>query len=115
MGNVKIPLFKKADLDASIGVFFDGFSKVIVAIAILVGTFGLDGGTVFGTMMPGVLVSVIVLNGGLWLYYRHIAKQRGDSNLTAIPAGLQAGRMFIWLYSIMLPVFISTGSADLAF
>ena len=34
MGNVKIPLFKKADLDASIGVFFDGFSKVIVAIAI---------------------------------------------------------------------------------
>ena len=36
MGNVKIPLFKKADLDASIGVFFDGFSKVIVAIAILV-------------------------------------------------------------------------------
>ena len=43
MGNVKIPLFKKADLDASIGVFFDGFSKVIVAIAILVGTFGLDG------------------------------------------------------------------------
>ena len=115
MGNVKIPLFKKADLDASIGVFFDGFSKVIVAIAILVGTFGLDGGTVFGTMMPGVLVSVIVLNGGLWLYYRHIAKQRGDSNLTAIPAGLQAGRMFIWLFSIMLPVFNSTGDAFMAF
>ena len=101
MGNIKIPLFKKADLDASIGVFFDGFSKVIVAIAILVGTFGLNGGTVFGTMMPGVLVSVIVLNGGLWLYYRHIAKQRGEANLTAIPAGLQAGRMFIWLFSIM--------------
>ena len=115
MGNVKIPLFKKADLDASIGVFFDGFSQVIVAIAILVGTFGLDGGTVFGTMMPGVLVSVIVLNGGLWLYYRHIAKQRGDSNLTAIPAGLQAGRMFIWLFSIMLPVFNSTGDAFMAF
>ena len=28
-----IPFFKKADLDASIGVFFDGFSKVFVAIA----------------------------------------------------------------------------------
>ena len=86
-----------------------------MAIAILVGTFGLDGGTVFGTMMPGVLVSVIVLNGGLWLYYRHIAKQCGDSNLTAIPAGLQAGRMFIWLFSIMLPVFNSTGDAFMAF
>ncbi len=115
MGNVKIPLFKKADLDASIGVFFDGFSKVIVAIAILVGTFGLSGATVFGTMMPGVLMTVIILNGGLWLYYRHVAKQRGDGNLTAIPAGLQAGRMFIWLYSIMLPVFNATGDAMMGF
>ena len=113
--SVKIPLFKKADLDASIGVFFDGFSKVIVAVAILLGTFGLDGATVFGTMMPGVLVNVIVLNGGLWLYYRHVAKSRGDRDLTAIPAGLQAGRMFIWLYSIMLPVYNTTGDAQLAF
>ncbi len=105
----------KGDLDASIGVFFDGFSKVIVAVAILLGTFSLDGGTVFGTMMPGVLVTVLVMNGGLWLYYRHIAKTRGDRDLTAVPAGLQAGRMFIWLYSIMLPVFSTTGDAELAF
>ena len=105
----------KGDLDASIGVFFDRFSKVIVAVAILLGTFSLDGGTVFGTMMPCVLVTVLVMNGGLWLYYRHIAKTRGDLDLTAVPAGLQAGRMFIWLYSIMLPVFSTTGDAELAF
>ena len=115
VSSVKIPLFKKADLDASIGVFFDGFSKVIVAIAILVGTFGMENSTVFGVMMPGVMISVIVLNGGLWYYYRRIAQQRGDAGLTAVPAGLQAGRMFIWLYSIMLPVFLSTGDAMLAF
>lgn len=115
MEKVRIPFFKKADLDASIGVFFDGFSKVIVAIAILAGTFGLDSGTIFGTMMPGMVLTVVVLNGGLWLYYRGIAAKRNDPNLTAIPAGLQAGRMFIWLYSIMLPVFLSTGNAELAF
>ena len=55
MEKARIPFFKKADLDASIGVFFDGFSKVIVAIAILAGTFGLDSGTIFGTMMPGMV------------------------------------------------------------
>ena len=90
MEKAGIPFFKKADLDASIGVFFDGFSKVIVAIAILAGTFGLDGGTIFGTMMPGVFLTVVILNGGLWLYYRKIAAYRGDPDLTAIPAGLQA-------------------------
>ena len=92
MEKARIPFFKKADLDASIGVFFDGFSKVIVAIAILAGTFGLDSGTIFGTMMPGMVLTVVVLNGGLWLYYRGIAAKRNDPNLTAIPAGLQAGR-----------------------
>lgn len=115
MGKGSIPLFKKADLDASVGVFFDGFSKVIVAVAILAGTFGLDGKTIFGTMMPGVFLTVLVLNGGLWLYYRHVAAERNDPDLTAIPAGLQAGRMFIWLYSIMLPVYLATGDAMLAF
>lgn len=115
MEKARIPLFKKADLDASIGVFFDGFSKVIVAIAILTGTLGLSGATVFGTMMPGVFLTVVILNGGLWLYYRKIAADRNDPNLTAVPAGLQAGRMFIWLYSIMLPVYLSTGNAQLAF
>lgn len=115
MEKAKIPFFKKADLDAAVGVFFDGFSKVIVAIAILAGTLGLDGKTIFGTMMPGVFLTVVILNGGLWLYYRKIAADRGDPNLTAIPAGLQAGRMFIWLYSIMLPVYLSTGDARLAF
>lgn len=115
MSTVKIPLFKKADLDASIGVFFDGFSKVIVAVAILMSTFQLDGSLVFGTMMPGLLLSTIILNGGLWLMYRHLAAKRGDANLTAIPAGMQTGRMFIWLFSIMLPVYNMTGDGVLAF
>lgn len=115
MNKVKIPLFKKSDLDASIGVFFDGFSKVIVSVAILMGTFKLDSKVVFGTMMPGLLMSILILNGGLWLLYRHLAKKRGDAGLTAIPAGVQAGRMFIWLFSIMLPVFNATGDAMLAF
>lgn len=112
--SVGIPLFKKADLDASIGVFFDGFSKVIVAIAILAGTFGMAGSMVFGTVVPGIVLGVVLCNGGLWLYYRKIAKDRNDPNLTAIPGGMQAGRIFIWLYSIMLPVFTASNDANLA-
>lgn len=111
----KIPLFKRADADASIGVFFDGFSKVIVAIAILIGTLGLSGKIVFGTMMPGVVVGGLLCNGGLWLYYRRMAKKANNPDLTAIPGGLQSGRIFIWLFSIMLPVYTQTENAMLAF
>ncbi|NLI89302.1 MAG: permease [Epulopiscium sp.] len=113
--NVKIPLFKPSDLDAAIGNFFDGFSKVIVAIAILIGTLQLDSDIVFGTMMPGLVVGALVLHLGLWWYYRQIAIKRNDPDLVAIPAGLQAGRLFIWLFSIMLPVYTVTGDPMLAF
>lgn len=111
----KIPFFKPADLDATIGNFFDGFSKVIVAIAILMGMLQLGGDTVFGIMMPGVFVGALVLHVGLWWYYRQIAIKRNDPDLVAIPGGLQAGRIFIWLFSIMLPVYTVTGDAMLAF
>ncbi|MGL5956181.1 MAG: permease [Brevinema sp.] len=112
---IKIPLFKPADLDATIGVFFDGFSKVIIAIAVLMGTFSLSTDMVFGKAMPGLAFGSLLLHGALWLYYRKIAQQRGDADLVAIPAGIQAGRLFIWLFSIMLPVFLSTNDANLAF
>lgn len=96
-------------------MFFDGFSKVIVAIAILAAAFGLDSGTIFGTMMPGMVLTVVVLNGGLWLYYRGIAAKRNDPNLTAIPAGLQAAECSSGSTASCLPVFLSTGNAELAF
>lgn len=110
-----IPFFKKADMDASIGVFFDGFSKVIVAIAILSGAIGLQAGSIYGIMMPGMVIGVILLHGALCLYYRQVAKRNNDPNLTAVPAGLQAGRIFIWLFSIMLPVYGATNNAETAF
>lgn len=115
MDQTSIPLFRRGDFDAAVGVFFDGFSKIIVFLAVLTGTIHLDGATVFGTMMPGLFVSTLLLNGGLWIYYRRIARQRGDAELTAIPASVQSGRMFIWLFSIMLPTYLATGDAELAY
>lgn len=41
MENNKLPLFKRGDVDATIGVFFDGFTKIIVGDSILTGLMGL--------------------------------------------------------------------------
>ncbi|ONI47072.1 permease [Candidatus Epulonipiscium fishelsonii] len=109
-----IPFFKRTDIDAAAGQFFDGFSKVIVTISILLGTFGLSSDLVFGNVLPGIVAGIVLLNGGLWLYYRGVAKKRNDPDLVAIPGGLQAGRIFIWLFSIALPIFSATGDGMLA-
>lgn len=39
---LNIPWFKRGDVDAVIGVFFDGFSKIIVGIGVLTGVMGMS-------------------------------------------------------------------------
>ena len=113
--NNKLPLFVPSDFDATVGTFFDGFSKILVAIAVLSGTLCISSDVIFGTMMPGIGLGVLLLNGFFWYDARREAKKRNQPGLVAVPAGLQAGRIFIWLFSIMVPVYVSTGDAMLAF
>ena len=113
--NNKLPLFVPSDFDATVGTFFDGFSKILVAIAVLSGTLCISSDVIFGTMMPGIGLGVLLLNGFFWYDARREAKKRNQPGLAPVPAGLQAGRIFIWLFSIMVPVYVSTGDAMLAF
>lgn len=113
--NNKLPLFVPSDFDATVGTFFDGFSKILVAIAVLSGTLCISSDVIFGTMMPGIGLGVLLLNGFFWYDARREAKKRNQPGLVAMPAGLQAGRIFIWLFSIMVPVYVGTGDAMLAF
>ena len=44
----------KGDLDASIGIFFDGFSKILSATGITLLVFGMPADIVLGKIVPGV-------------------------------------------------------------
>ena len=39
---LNMPWFKRGDIDAVLGVFFDGFSKIIVGIGVLTGVMGMS-------------------------------------------------------------------------
>ena len=113
--SVKNPTVQKSGLGRFHRRVFRWVSKVIVAVAHFA-----------GHLWPG-------RRHGVW---HHDARRAGERDCAkrrpvavlpprgqkprrprphAIPAGLQAGRMFIWLYSIMLPVYNTTGDAQLAF
>lgn len=44
----------KGDIDASIGIFFDGFSKILSATGIMLFVFGMPADIVLGKIVPGV-------------------------------------------------------------
>ncbi len=101
----------KGDLDASIGIFFDGFSKILSATGIMLLVFGMPADIVLGKIVPGVGLAIFA--GNLWYFYEAWALARQD--VTAQPFGIGASQLTGWPYLIMGPVYWQTGDAELAF
>ena len=108
--SASIPLLTRGDFDAGIGIFFDGFTKILVALGVWSVSLSLPADVVFRGVMPAVFLTILLSNGGIWLYYR--LQRRAD--LVAIPAGIQSFRVFVWLFSIIVPTFNSTSDPLLA-
>ena len=58
----------KGDMDATIGIFFDGFSKILSATGILLFVFGMPADIVLGKIVPGVGLAIFA--GNLWYFMR---------------------------------------------
>ncbi len=112
--NGRGPLWKKGDLDALIGVFIDGFAKVITAAAVLQFSIGVPVEIVYGKIIPAIGLTILILNGFFTLYSRHLNKKEGRDDYVALPTGLHATRVFTWLFAIMTPVYLATGDGILA-
>ncbi len=105
----------KGDLDATFGVFFDGFSKIISAIGIMLYVFGMPASLVIGKIVPAIGVATFL--GNLWYFYeaKRLAEKEKRHNVTAQPFGIGASQLTGWLFLIMGPVYWQTGDAMLAF
>ena len=105
----------KGDIDATIGIFFDGFSKILSATGIMLFVFGMPADIVLGKIVPGVGLAIFA--GNLWYFYeaRALAKKEQRQDVTAQPFGIGASQLTGWLYLIMGPVYWQTGDGELAF
>ena len=105
----------KGDIDASIGIFFDGFSKILSATGILLFVFGMPADIVLGKIVPGIGLAIFA--GNLWYFYEawSLAKKEQRQDVTAQPFGIGASQLTGWLYLIIGPVYWQTGDGELAF
>ena len=65
----------KGDIDASLGIFFDGFSKVLTAVGIMTAVFGMPIADVIGKVVPGIGISIFV--GNLHHVFRWPGREAG--------------------------------------
>lgn len=105
----------KGDIDASFGLFFDGFSKVFTAAGIMLFVFGMPVSIVLGKIIPAI--GIVTFLGNLWYFNeaRSLAYKEQRSDVTAQPFGIGGPVTMSWIFLIMGPVYWKTGDAMLAF
>lgn len=107
------PWYKKADTDAFFALFQNNIANfVIIAITLL----GMDfpASIVFGQILPGAAVAVMVGN----FYYAwsaaRLARRENRSDVTALSYGISTPVMFVFLFGVLLPAKQITGDPELA-
>jgi AGZA family xanthine/uracil permease-like MFS transporter len=106
---------KRGDWSAFMTLGTDNLAKLVVLPAILIGTFHLAPEIVYGKIMPGLGLTLLVgLATFAYLAVRAAASQ-GRSDVTALPYGISTPSMFVYLFGIMGPVYFASGDPLLAY
>lgn len=110
---VHYPWYRKEDTDAFFALFQNNIANfVIIAITML--GMGFPASIVFGQVLPGAAVAVMVGN----FYYAwsaaRLARKENRADVTALSYGISTPVMFVFLFGVLLPAKQLTGDAELA-
>ena len=103
-----LPWWTPGDTNAFFGLGFNILVNVLTLTGLMIGVVSLPAGDVLGTVLPALGVALILGN----LYYtflaRRLAAREGRTDVTALPYGPSVPHMFIVVFVVMLPVYLTT-------
>lgn len=96
--------FVAGDIDGFFGLALDNFIQILLIVGLCQGVLEFPRELVYGRILPGVALSLIVGN----VYYGWLAYQQGKreqrSDITALPYGINTVSLFAYVFLVMLPV-----------
>ncbi|HHT24841.1 MAG TPA: hypothetical protein GXZ76_04910 [Clostridiaceae bacterium] len=111
---IKIPWYKKGDIDAGLGTFFDSFSKIIIAVPILTGVLNMSKQLVFGKVVAATGFTVFIFSLFNTLFARNLGKKTQNKDITALFGGISGTTLFVWLNAVMLPTYFASRDSTFA-
>lgn len=103
----------RGDLDGFFGLFVDNLIQLILIVVLCGHLLGMPDALLYGRILPGVAVSLLVGN----LFYawqaRQLSLQTGKA-ATALPYGINTVSLFAYVLFVMLPVLKATNDPELA-
>jgi len=106
---MKARWFVRGDLDGLFGLALDNLVQLLVIDALCRFVLGFDDALLYGRVLPGAAVSILVGN----VYYSwqamKLARATGRDDVCALPYGINTPSVFAYVFLVMLPVKIATG------
>ncbi len=87
----------------------DNLANMIIITAVCRGVFGMSGEIVFGRLLPGLGVALILGLGYYAWAARRLARREGRMDVTALPYGISTPVMFVYLFGVMGPIHAASG------
>lgn len=95
--------FVRGDVDGFFGLALDNLVQLLVINALCGVVLGFDQALLYGRVLPGVAVSLLIGN----LFYAWQAKRLGDrlgrDDVCALPYGINTPSVFAYIFLVMLP------------
>lgn len=104
----KVPWWTRGDTNAFFGLAFNILVNVLTLTGLLIFVVNVPSEMVLGKVLPALGIALIVGNLYYTLLARRLARREQRLDVTALPYGPSVPHMFIVVFVIMLPIFLST-------
>ena len=109
-----VPWFQRGDIGGMTYSITNNIVNYLIVIATLSGVLGWPDHIVYGAVIPGMSVG-LMLSGIYYAYMgRRLSKKEGRADVTALPSGVSTPAMFVILYGVIMPLHYALGDPELA-
>jgi len=109
-----MPWLVAGDIDGFFGLALDNLVQLLIIVALCQGVLGFSGDLVYGHILPGAAVSLLVGN----LYYawqaKRLAQREGRADVCALPYGINTVSLFAFVFLVMLPAKLAAQAQGVA-
>jgi AGZA family xanthine/uracil permease-like MFS transporter len=98
-----MPWLVRGDVDGFFGLALDNLVQLLVIVALCGGVLGFPAELLYGRILPGVAVSLLVGNGFYAWQAKKLAEAEGRGDVCALPYGINTVSLFAYVFLVMLP------------
>src|SRR3954451_4954544 len=105
----------RGDIDGFFGLAIDNLVQLLLIDGLCRGVLGFSADLVYGHILPGAAVSILLGNVAYGVQARRLAERTGRSDVCALPYGINTVSLFAHVFLIMLParaLAAKVGAAD---